>query len=667
MIEKKINEMIKENSEKIEIPNSLKPEQVIEKLEKNNQKRRYFGKYAGIVAAIVCLFIGLDMIKDNVTERRIEKNDIVQQEKATIEEKVPVTTAKAKRELATIDNYDIVYDSIYSNTNLRQNAHGANLEGATDFFVPEEKTKEIYSDTNTQVSGIDEADIIKTDGNYLYVVKQDNIAYRENREVSIINVDNGKMDKVSTLSIKKENYHIVEVYLDENQLIVIGQQSEEKNGENKKNVACYDLYVMENYTTYMTIFDITDRSNPIKVKEYKQSGSYGSSRKVDEIVYLFTRFIPDATRDKEEIEAYIPYINQKPLQSDEIYLKEKGENQNAVVIASVSLKQLGKVIDKKAVYGGGDQFYVSKDNIYIYCEKWKETKNKSKIQTEITKLSYKNGEIIATDTCNINGAITDTFSIDENEGYLRVVTTCTSWSNKTSEETVWNALYILDSALQVTGKISNLAKGETIQSARFFGETGYFVTFKKVDPLFSVNLSNPDNPEIIGELKITGFSDYLHFWDENLLLGIGVEADKNGTEKGIKLSMFDISNPANVKEVDKIVLPCSDYFCEAMYNYKAVMLHLEQNQIGFSIGSYNEKRTKKFKSDFYLFKYENGTGFSYEVCPILEDEEEANIYYENVRGIMVADYLYVINASQGIISYYKGQDSSWEKISKISL
>ena len=148
----------------------------------------------------------------------------------------------------------------------------------------------------------------------------------------------------------------------------------------------------------------------------------------------------------------------------------------------------------------------------------------------------------------MNGYINNTFSLNEYKGYLRIVTT--SW-----EDTSTNALYILDESMNTCAKLENLAKGETIQSARFMGDIGYFVTYKQVDPLFSVDLKDPRNPKILGELKVTGFSSYLHFYGEDKLLGIGTETDpQSGEWLGVKLSMFDTSDPSNVLEEDKYVM-----------------------------------------------------------------------------------------------------------------
>ena len=146
--------------------------------------------------------------------------------------------------------------------------------------------------------------------------------------------------------------------------------------------------------------------------------------------------------------------------------------------------------------------------------------------------------------------------------------------------------------------IRPLASGETIRSARFLGDTGYFVTFRQTDPLFRVDLSDPASPKITGELKISGFSSYLHFYGENLLLGIGYEANETtGETTGIKLSMFDLSDPDEIREVNRIVIPGITW-APAIDDYKSILVDAEKNLIGF----YCDGR-------YLVYSYDSENGF----------------------------------------------------------
>lgn len=222
-----------------------------------------------------------------------------------------------------------------------------------------------------------------------------------------------------------------------------------------------------------------------------------------------------------------------------------------------------------AVVSGAETFYVSESNIYSAVSDW--TASDTKPRTEIVRIGYEDGFFTEGSTGSVSGELNNSFSMDEYNGNLRLVTTTAGWNKDYSEYTRTNGLYILDADMKTIGKIENLADNEEIKSARFMGDTGYFVTYRNTDPLFSADLSDPTKPKIIGELEITGFSEYLHFYGENKLLGIGWETDPDtGSIEGLKCSMFDITDPSDVKEIDRIVLK-NVSICDALSNYRAIL------------------------------------------------------------------------------------------------
>ena len=189
-----------------------------------------------------------------------------------------------------------------------------------------------------------------------------------------------------------------------------------------------------------------------------------------------------------------------------------------------------------------------------------------------------------------------------------------------------NSLYVLDENLETVGGIHDLAEDENVYSARFMGDTGYFVTFRQVDPLFSVDLSDPENPKITGELKIPGFSEYLHPYGEGLLLGIGMDVDENGmTTEGVKLSMFDISDPSSVQEVCTYVI--ENMYGTDVYNYKAVFVDVEKNLFGFA--AYGDSMK------YYMFSYDEADGFREVFSRTLSG-------YGDIRGLYVNDTFYLV-------------------------
>ena len=303
------------------------------------------------------------------------------------------------------------------------------------------------------------------------------------------------------------------------------------------------------------------------------------------------------------------------------------------MISSVNMKNPSKTTSQKAVVADGDQFYVSGSNIYIGSTRY-DGRASQYDYTELIKLSYKNGRITFQAHGNVDGYLNDQFSLDEYQGKLRLVSTL-SHNNGSST----NSLLVLDESLKVIGEIEDLAPGEQIYSARFMGDTGYFVTFRNMDPLFSVDLKDPKNPKILGELKITGFSEYLHPYDENLLLGIGREISPDtGNFKGLKLSMFDISNPKDVREIRKTVEKSYES-SPAWDNHKAVAISSGKQVIGFAVEEY-DKVSREWKYNYVVYSYDKNQGFK----QVLSYELQDDYNYENVRGLYIGQYFYVVES-----------------------
>ncbi|MDD7077996.1 MAG: beta-propeller domain-containing protein, partial [Lachnospiraceae bacterium] len=218
-----------------------------------------------------------------------------------------------------------------------------------------------------------------------------------------------------------------------------------------------------------------------------------------------------------------------------------------------------------------------------------------------------------------------------------------------------NALYVLDKDMRQIGSLDGLADNETIRSARFFGDTGYFVTFRQTDPLFSVDLSDPSDPKILGELKVSGFSSYLHFYGENMLLGIGYEAnEETGVVTGLKLSMFDISDPSNVTEVSRFVIPGITW-CPAIESYKSILVDPEKNLIGF----FCDNR-------YLLFSYEEEEGFQSKlVYDFYSDMLLDQVSYDTLRGLYI-DNTFYIAGNTFVISFDMKKDFKKTNVLQIS-
>lgn len=498
-----------------------------------------------------------------------------------------------------------------------------------------------YSDTNVRTEGVDEGDIVKTDGSYIYTLNRSGI-------LRIVAVDGGDMSVAGQISLDDLTDSIQEMYVDGNTLCVVtsGYDSGlEWQGDDAYMVNSRDFVRLYTY-------DITDKSKITLKGTVEQDGIYDSTRKVGNYVYLFSQFYP-AYKDQvqpAQPRLYVPSVNNELLDSADVLYPAIPQRENGqLVISSVNLEKPDKIQDSKSLIGASGRTYVSTESIYIFGDDY----TGEEMQTQIVRFSYKDGEIQAGAAGEINGSINNTFSMDEYEGYLRVVATRYNdgwWGGNMS-----NSLFVLDDKLKMVGKVEDLAKGEQIYSARFMGDTGYFVTYRQMDPLFSVDLSDPTDPKILGELKITGFSEYLHFYGEDRLLGIGWETDPDTGERlGLKLSMFDISNPAKVKEIDKMVLKNVD-FCQAMDNYRSILIDPQENVLGFGMGVY-DTQNYELQGYYGVFTYDPEEGFQkllYQSMSKWMDSSGDEL--AGVRGLYIGDTFYMCG-SDGISAYDRNKE-----------
>lgn len=507
--------------------------------------------------------------------------------------------------LTTADSYESLYDTLFEKFGSPSSyARDTVYDGIStmDIAVEEEMDTGMlssnsissaagqtsgtaYSQTNVQEAGVDEADIVKTDGNYIYVLKRDG-------SLVILSAKEGSLETAASLQLP-QGETTQEMYVDGDRLSVITSEYYTEMDSSDENV----IATRSGNRTKLYTYDITDRSKPFLAGTVTQDGVYAQSRKNGAYLYLFTQFSP-ILLDTYDESFLVPATSSGRVEASDIYLPDYLNYSTYLVVSSINIDSPNETIDQKAVVSGASTFYASTENIYIANENW----NGADSRTELLKLHYENGAITGAAAGSLEGYLNNSFSLNEYNGYLRAVTT--SYGENYQER---NGLYILDENLQPIGSIRDLAPDETVRSARFLGNTAYFVTFRQTDPLFSVDLSDPANPEILGDLKVTGFSSYLHFYKENLLLGLGYEADpETGIQTGLKLSMFDISDPANVTEVSKLVLNGITW-CDALNNYKSILIDPEKNIFGFTcdnrylVFSYDEERgfVKEFLYDFY--------------------------------------------------------------------
>jgi uncharacterized secreted protein with C-terminal beta-propeller domain len=379
-----------------------------------------------------------------------------------------------------------------------------------------------FSKTNIQVEGVDEADIVKCDGKYLYVVSTGRVfiidAYPAEDARILSEIDVGGVS---------------EIYVNGDKLVVLG-------------------------FSYVKVYDISDRENPVLKRDVSFNSSYFKSRMIGNYVYI----ILNSPVWSEVILPCISLNGENYVTSaTEIYYFENlvDCSYNFITLMVVNaLDDVENITSGTILAGTAQDLYVSPNSIYITYTSgyrwWSWTDGTEK--TTIYKLSISNGTIEYAGKAEVPGRVLNQFSMDEYQGYFRIATTTGEvwgWGDSSAR----NNVYVLDENLGIIGRLEGIAPGEEIYSARFMGSRAYLVTFKKVDPLFVIDLADPTNPIVLGELELPGYSDYLHPYDENHIIGIGkdtIDAGSFAWRQGVKISLFDVSDPANPIEISRYVI-----------------------------------------------------------------------------------------------------------------
>ena len=651
--EKEILDKIKNSTGEIQVPENLEPDQIMKMLEEHEPKasghdakkhilsHRHWMR-GGLIAAALVLVVGIGAyIRQQNLSSDATSSALGGQSSGNHSSSGKLDSSET---LQAATDYDEIYAylksyqdelnssadtgyatgneiAMYSDSAASSGARGATSEStgadSDSATVSARAVDNSFSDTNVRTEGVGEADIVKTDGNYLYTLKANS------QEISIVDIQSDQMKVVSTISLN-ENFQASEFYLNDGKLFVLGNMQNTQVDSDSKT-----LY--RGSCTRIQTYDLTDITSPKSIGTVDQSGSYRTSRFKDGYLYVFSDYYIYDSISKKDYPSYVPLVGDSILKQSDIYLPTNHAADQYLVVSSISADNPDKAADQKAVMSENGEVYVSENNIYIY-----EYTNSSiladnlaaKNQTIIRKLSYSKGKLSGSAQGKVKGYLNDSFSIDEYDDTLRLVTTVTHNAGNSSQS---NAVYVLDADLKTIGKIEDLAKDEQVYSARFLGDTGYFVTYEQTDPLFSVDFSDPENPKILGSLKIPGFSEYLHFYSDDLLLGIGMDTDENGITNGVKVSMFDVSDPSDVKEISTYTLD-QYYYSDVFYNYRAALVDSEKNLIGFPLSGSADQ--------YVILSYDKDQGFQVQ----MQEEINGNSYL-GTRGVYANEKFYVINGN----------------------
>ncbi|MCD4699739.1 MAG: beta-propeller domain-containing protein [Phycisphaerae bacterium] len=528
-----------------------------------------------------------------------------------------------------------------------------------------------YSETNIQVQGVDEADIVKTDGKYIYTLSGNTLNIVEAYPAE-------EAELLSSLEF--DNFYANEFFINEDRLIIFGSanlRSEPIIVDGDKRISDSEYYRNTNFLE-ARIYDISDKENLELVKTVDVEGNYISSRMIGDYVYYAVSTYPYGDHFIPVIREAVEGINDdsdikltKIAEPNEIGYFQPILAESFISIIALPVDE-NQEINKEVIVGSASNMYVSLDNMFIVQSRygWYGSKNNEQ-ETNIYKLELNDGEINYKSSGVVPGTILNQFSMDQYEENFRIATTVHGYSNNV--DTSYNNMYVLDEGFDIIGEVEDIAPGESIYSVKFMGKRAYMVTFKHVDPLFVIDLEDSENPEILGKLKIPGYSDYLHPYDETHLIGIGkevdasIDADKIHTEgavyytaiQGVKLAIFDVSDVSNPIEVYKEVIGDRGTESPASHDHKAFLFDKARELLIISIivAELQEGQSKSSQGEFtfqgayvYNLNLEDGFDLRGKVSHIEDDSTYAKSgyrlgdYNDHVRrSLYIDDVLYTIS------------------------
>lgn len=533
-------------------PVNLESDNIKNAIEKSHNKRIKFTNSkvlktaVSLVACVAIVAVSLNLAFTQSNQKPPVTNDSLQSENAVFD-----TFSSAKE----IKEY---FKSIEKN-NKSYNFFKDTIKGAE---TAKDTASLTYSKTNVQVENVDEADIIKNDGKYIYTASSNS----ENK-ISIYKPDGKKVKLMSQIEYNnvdddENEAFISDIYIYNNSLIAQSYSYDENSWE---------------YTN-IDIYSLADIKKPKKIYSFSQQGSYVSSRITNgKLLVVSNRYISsDLCKTDED---YLPKtkINsaEKNLSPKDICIVNDSNSESLLIVSEIDILSKENTVVSKAIAGAGTNIYCNENNLYIANSIW-DDKNQArrlkdispilKFNTEIYKIDITSG-IKFTAKATVSGAVNNQFSMDEYAGNFRIATTA---SDEKSNDI--NKLYVFDSSLKKLGEIEGFAKGESIQAVRFSGNTAYVITYENTDPLFVIDLSNAQKPKIKGSVKISGFSTNLIPISSNQLLGIGYADDNtNPYTDGIKFALFDVSNPQKPTVLDSKVI--HNATSEAQDNHKAILVN----------------------------------------------------------------------------------------------
>ncbi len=502
-----------------------------------------------------------------------------------------------------------------------------------------------FIDTNNQVEGVQEADIIKTDGSRIFYGP-----YGRNK-VSVIDVFD---DTYAALAkdITFEKFYLSTMFLTDEYVVMVGYEYEQlERKAYSEDGPYFDIWYPYVYSGAIYVYDKVTLE---EVYVYKTEGNFVDYRVIQNKLYLIAnvRINQEDPRPTAEVR-YEGETRTEVVDYDQIYYFDENNVTGLTTITVLNLESFE--LDTKGFLGRTEQIHVSETSIYITSTYYDYSMFNREINTDMTGTInfdeiYKtgvtkfrileDGSVAYVGSTKVLGFVGGQYWMDEYDSYFRLVTT--AWNSK-------HRLYVLkeNEVIDTLDTVSYLDQGigkpnESIKSVRFDKTKAHIVTFLQTDPLYTIDLSNPNFPVITNEIQEPGFSTYLHPWGEDYLVGLGQMADLNGRVTGIKLSVYDTKT---LVPLETFELPYesnggfSYSYTEGLYNPKAILVDSDKHIFAFALSTYsysyvNEIYDYSYESEYLIFTID----FSKEKVisdPIIVNHSKAEYYYNVDRGIYI--------------------------------
>ncbi len=626
--------------EKVELPESLSKEAIGQKLAGVKPKKRKRGKIIAIsVPAAAALFLSLAIL--------------VLPNLQLVHESVPYQASN--QESIGFDNYDTIAQQLAAikadyeqsmgqrgRTFIRFNGFGAKTadqaverNGAVSGDMPAayESAAEAdyaadstgkgsdYSETNLRDSRADEQDIIKTDGTHIFYLPSGGTT------IYIVRADGAKLTVASKIERdgggSKYYDYFTGMYLYGGKLIVTGEESFETPEYT------YD------YFTFVRIYDISDVSVPQQTASYRFKGMQASSRIVGGRLIMVTQDgFNLETFDEKDVSTFVPcyyFGNEKKyVRSDDLVLPANTCPNGYVNVFTLKLDGADAAQPEAvSVLADGAQVYCTDTQLFLYAPQYEFNRDDSvdKSRTQILSFDISGDKAVYKAKGTVDGELNDSFAIDASGGYLRLAVTEAEYGAQFRRDC---RVVVLNENLEQVGATEGIADGESVQSVRFMGDTAYVVTFLNTDPLFVIDLKNPEKPAVVGEVKLPGFSSYLHPVGEGLLMGIGSGGTDSGLDGSAKVSLFDVKDPTAPKEISNLIFKES-YLSS---DYKA-FVDLKDGSYLVGITEYANDY-EDFSNSLLRIAVQDGA-LALKTRYLVGENEDT---YDSVRGMFIGDTVY---------------------------